>query len=106
MGWVSPVSLYLKHLLQQVWICGLDQDTETPSDLNASWDNWKGSLDQLGCIAIPRRLSKFDSLIVEQSLHGFSDASEKTYGGVIYIRTLHQDAIISIILLTSKTRQG
>ena len=54
-------------------------------------------------MAIPRRLSKFDSPIVERSLHGFSDASEKAYGGIIHIRTLHHDASISIALLTSKT---
>jgi len=37
-------------------------------------------------------------------LHGFSDASQTVYCGVIYLCTLHQDTTISVRIVTAKTK--
>ena len=37
-------------------------------------------------------------------IHMFSDASEKGYSAVVYIRILYSDSTVSISLMTSKTK--
>ncbi len=44
------------------------------------------------------------SPIIDRQLHLFTDASEKGYGGVVYLRSIHEDTSISVTLLTSKAR--
>ena len=37
-------------------------------------------------------------------IHGFSDASEKGYSAVVYIRILYSDSTVSITLMAAKTK--
>ena len=37
-------------------------------------------------------------------LHGFSDASNAAYGGVVYVQTMYQDTTVSVSLVISKTK--
>lgn len=37
-------------------------------------------------------------------LHGFADASFTAYGGVVYVRSFHEDSTVTIGFVTSKTR--
>jgi hypothetical protein len=41
---------------------------------------------------------------VTTEVHGFADASEKAYGGGIYIRTIQPDGEISVNILCAKSR--
>ncbi len=41
---------------------------------------------------------------VSLQLHGFSDASDVAYAGVVYLRTVYDNTDVSITLLYSKTR--
>lgn len=56
----------------------------------------------LGLIRIPRWL-KTDSLEQVQ-IHGFSDASKKAYGAVIYVRTIEPSGKVHTNLLIAKSR--
>ena len=42
--------------------------------------------------------------VLEMQLHCFCCASKKVYGSVVYARQLHNDTILNIVLLMSKTR--
>ncbi len=52
---------------------------------------------------IPRRLLT-SSCTFNLQLHGFSDASTKAYGAVIYLRAVYSDSSTSVTLVTAKSR--
>ena len=49
-------------------------------------------------------MTRSDSPVVFQSLHGFSDASAMAYGAAVYIRTLHEDGNVRVALVMAKAR--
>ena len=104
MGWMSPVMLYVKILLQTLWQCHLDWDENIPRELMPVWEAWASELSSLSKFPISRRYTDSSSPVVEQQLHAFSDASSKGFGGVVYLRQLHKDTTISISLVMAKTR--
>ena len=42
--------------------------------------------------------------VVHRALHGFSDASSKTYGGVVYLRVILDDTMVLTFLVAAKSR--
>ena len=48
--------------------------------------------------------SRFDVEIKSQQIHGLSDASEKAYAAVVYLRTEYEDHYIKSNIISSKTR--
>ena len=84
----------------------MDWDDPIPDNLASSWDNWIQELPHIKDMGIPCRLFHNDKDIVEVQIHGFSDASQSAYGGVIYLRTLYADTSISVTLLTSQDQSG
>ena len=43
-------------------------------------------------------------MVIDTQLHGFGDASESAYGGLIYLRTLYDDTTVVINLVMAKAR--
>ena len=71
---------------------------------NQSYLNGTNEISILKTIEIPRKYLKHDSPVLSQTPHGFSDASEKAFGAVLYSRKVYQDTIISTSLVISKTK--
>ena len=94
----------MKILLQLTWKEKLGWDEPLPSSMLNVWAQWKDKLPLLSSHAIPRQFTSSDSPVLEFQLHGFSDASQTAYGGVIYLRALHQDTSISMSIVTAKTK--
>ena len=61
-------------------------------------------LHLLGKQPIPRRYVRNDSPPVSTTIHGYCDTSVMAYGGVVYIRTMHQDSSVSVTMISAKTR--
>ena len=104
MGWFGPVILTIHAFLQHLWKLKLSWDEPIPQKHLAIWNKWSGDLHLLSNHAISRPLSLSVSPILDRQLHLFTDASEKGYRGVVYMRSFHEDTSVSVTLLTSKAK--
>ena len=55
-------------------------------------------------ISMPRYYHVTELSPVSVELHGFSDASEKAYAAVVYLRSVYSDGTVSTCIIASKTR--
>ncbi|XP_033228907.1 uncharacterized protein LOC117180519 [Belonocnema kinseyi] len=103
MGWLSPVVIVAKRLMQQLWLQKLQWDEPVPTDLEDYWSKYYKRLTQLQAIQIPRWTGQgADNLGCE--LHGFSDASSRSYAAIVYLRIIQEDGSARVTLLIAKTR--
>ena len=61
-------------------------------------------MGKLSGIAMPRCYFIPTIKAVDIQLHGFSDASERAFAGVVYVRTVHENGVISVRLVAAKSR--
>lgn len=103
LGFVGPIIVVAKMLIQEIWAKKLDWDERLPNELLKRWQSFSHALPQLANFKIPRYLFS-SSNIKEIQIHGFSDASLKAYGACIYVRCLYKDNSVTCRLLCSKSR--
>lgn len=101
LGWISPLIIKAKILIQNLWSLKIDWDTILEGEINEQWEHLRDSLKNLNLIQVPRWLGTFGNSSIE--LHGFCDASLKAYAAVIYVKTI-SDGLTSVNLLLSKTK--
>ncbi|CAG9138228.1 unnamed protein product [Plutella xylostella] len=102
LGFLSPVIISAKILLQKLWLLKLDWNDAVPSDIARLWSRFVTSLSSLGRIRIPR--CSMGSRPVNYELHIFTDASQAAFGSSAYIRTINDDNTVQVRLLCSKGR--
>ncbi|XP_030854473.1 uncharacterized protein LOC115929512 [Strongylocentrotus purpuratus] len=103
LGCVSPVVLPAKQLLQTLCRSQLGWDAEIPSELMRKWLQWRTELPKLMQFKMERCLKPDGFAPQSVTLHHFSDASEKGYGVVSYLRWENEDEV-RMKFLTSKAR--
>ena len=101
-GWIAPVILALKSLMQQTWVEGLAWDDRLPSDIVDKWIELRTGMKDLNKLQITRCVIPSKQHV--QQLHVFCDASEKGYAAAVYVRTEDLDKNIQVSFLTAKTR--
>ena len=102
MGWLAPIVIIAKILLQSLWLLKIPWDDALPVDIVDQWSAWQDQINSLSCLKLPRWIHyspQFD--IVE--MHGFADASKQAYAAVIYLRIVHENKV-HVSLLVAKTR--
>ena len=105
LGFLSPVLLIPKIIMQQLCRLKLDWDEPTPDDLERQWLQWIGEMPLLQDQRIHRCLKpEHASGSFTTELHYFSDASEVAYGAVCYVKLLYDDGKIQVSLLIAKSR--
>ena len=101
-GLISPFILRGKCIMQELWRRGIEWDEVIPEDVQVSWIQWLSEVEQLSQLKIPRHHISFSSSNSAE-LHMFSDASEKAFSAVAYLR-YEIDNDIKCSFLASKTR--
>ena len=103
-GLVLSCSRVIKILLQKLWKPGMTWDEPIPDTLAVVWKNWTDELHHITDYPIQRCYYDPDKKRMHNQLHGFSDASNVAYGGVVYVWTLYEDTTVSVSLVLAKTK--
>ena len=104
LGWFAPTIIKMKILLQKVWESRIEWDDQVPEVIQEIWSHWRFKLSVLSHHHIPRCYFPLDFNATSVQLHGFSDASEDAYAGVIYIRYTDSCGHVHLSLVMSKTK--
>ena len=104
LGWCSPAIIIPKMLLQRLWGEHLGWDETVPPVIASTWERWSHELSELQRCSIQRSYFPKETDIVNLQLHGFSDASERAYAGVVYIRGVDSTGVTHVSLVISKTK--
>ncbi|XP_066596939.1 uncharacterized protein [Prorops nasuta] len=103
LGWISPIVITLKQLMQSTWLLKLSWDEEIPEPIQSKWLKCYEQLCDLQALSIPRWTGQ--SLTTrKRELIGFCDASELAYGAVAYERLTDENGHFSVHLVMSKTK--
>lgn len=84
LGWLLPVVMKPRMLLQGLWRNGYDWDDETNAEAIEQFDRCLHQIETLRTISIPRWTGEYPDNASE--FVGFSDASGAGYGAVLYCR--------------------
>ncbi|XP_036142860.1 uncharacterized protein LOC118645588 [Monomorium pharaonis] len=103
LGWLAPVVARAKILIQSAWLQQLDWDAPLHSAEAKEWRTFFEELPLLRDIRVRRWLgSDIDGACVE--IHGFSDASERGFAAVVYLRGTDRHGLSLSFLLAARTR--
>ena len=104
MGLTAPLTIRLRICMQLAWTTGQQWDKTHPEEHLADFHQWTSEIDHFGKIELHRQLYNFYGQPKRHELHVFSDASDRVFSAVAYIRTVYDNNYISIDFLMGKTR--
>lgn len=88
-GWLSPVLITAKILIQKLWLSGADWDQELPEELAKEWQDYRNNLNILESVSLNRWFNS-SSTNQDTEIHGFADASMAAYAAVAYLKVTDQ----------------
>ncbi|XP_038062679.1 uncharacterized protein LOC119733173 [Patiria miniata] len=105
LGFLAPFILPVKILLQDLCRQGRGWDEKVEECEMMRWKRWLDDLPRLTCVTIDRCLQPREfSDIVAFQLHHFSDASERGYAAVSYLRVVDVHGKIHCAFVMGKAR--
>jgi hypothetical protein len=102
MGFVCPVLLQPKIMLQDSWAQDLEWDQEWKEPEVAIFRKWFKELSELEKVVIPRHAFNGNSR-GRLELHTFTDASKKAYAAAVFAR-VEEGTEVHVNLLLAKAR--
>ncbi|XP_057711992.1 uncharacterized protein LOC130929085 [Corythoichthys intestinalis] len=102
-GFLTPFTIRVKCLFQELWERGIGWDEDLPPDLTEKWDQWCEELPQLHLLSIPRWYQVQQNPQTSK-LHIFCDASEKAYGAVAYLQGKNKEGEVVTRFVVSKSK--
>ena len=105
LGLLSLFVTQWKVLFQKLCKEYTNWDDQLTTEHLKKWNLLISDLDTLNSVRIPR--CYFDSKpsqLKSAELHCFSDASERAYAAVVYIRSVYEDGRVDVNLIASKTK--
>ena len=108
LGFLGPFLLPVKVILQELWRMDVQWDDPIPEPLLTQWNGWVESLPLVANIKIPRCFKSFSStrVITDVQMHYFSDASNKGYAAVGYLRLVDDTGKVHCAFVMGKTRNS
>ncbi|GFU47083.1 integrase catalytic domain-containing protein [Trichonephila clavipes] len=97
-----PIVTKAKIFIQELWKIKLDWSEQLPPDAMEEWINFYQKLAKVNNFKIPRCILLPSTIRIE--IHGFSDASERAYAAVVYIKCFNESGQSQTRLLCSKSR--
>jgi Pao retrotransposon peptidase. len=94
--------IFLKILLQKIWLLKSGWDEPLPSDLLSEWQTFVKQVPCITDLKIPRYISDVNSISFE--IIGFSDASSVAMAAVVYLRVQLPDGQVQVNLLRAKLK--
>ncbi|XP_061716620.1 uncharacterized protein LOC133524551 [Cydia pomonella] len=94
LGFLSPLTIQAKALIQRLWILGSSWDETLPPEIVSQWNSFFHQLPQSRDLNIPRKFAIEG--IQSYQLHGFCDSSEIAYGAVVYLSITEPDGSIRV----------
>ena len=86
LGFLTPVTVQAKILLQEIWQRHLDWDEPLDKDLSNKWCAIAIEIQNASKVTIPRTYHPSPGTKPYQHLYIFCDASQKAYGAVAYLQ--------------------
>ncbi|XP_075162853.1 uncharacterized protein LOC142235486 [Haematobia irritans] len=100
-GWITPIIIRAKMLLQQLWLEGLDWDTPVSQETHLTWESLMQDFSHIANIKIPRWIRYMPSDRVQ--IHGFADASKAAYCACLYV-VVNSDCASNSNLVVAKSK--
>ena len=97
-GFVAPIMLPAKLLIQKMWSLSLHWDDPVPEAIASEFRKWTSNLELIKNIIIPRRYSQIKTAEL-RILHVFCDASQYAYGFCAYTVTRAKNSTSSSMVL-------
>ncbi|KRY82094.1 hypothetical protein T4D_6964 [Trichinella pseudospiralis] len=105
LGYLTPFIVRAKTLIQELWQRGLHWKDPLPDDLKTTWTRWITEWKKIRNVRTPRCLIEIPTKnIIRLELHGFNDASERAYGGAVYIKMIDAEGKGAIKLIVVKSK--
>lgn len=102
LGLLSPCTILIKIMVQQLWSLNLDWDDTIPVELANKFIQFRNQLNLINNIKICRQVTCNNPLNTE--VHGFADASVSAYGACVYLKSVNSSGTVTVRLLCAKTR--
>ena len=105
LGFIAPVVIVGKQILQEMCRCQADWDSPLPDELRPRWEKWRSELIKLKSVKLQRCFKPEDFGKVKLAeLHHFSDASTVGYGQGSYLRLINEQDEVHCSLVMGKAR--
>ena len=100
LGFILPVTITARALLQDIWLSGSSWDQPVAAPLLDIWKKWAAELPRIEELRIQRLIVPLSESI---ELHCFGDASETACGAVLYART-EVDGKVYVNIIAAKAK--
>ena len=104
LGFLAPVMIKFKVLLQEMWRRGIEWDDDIPEDIRLKWNKISVDLRSLQNIALPRCIDFGDGKGVRRyELITFADASKIAYSAAVYLKIVNgQNIDVNVVFAKSR----
>ncbi|GBN61752.1 hypothetical protein AVEN_228269-1, partial [Araneus ventricosus] len=102
LGLIGPIITKAKIFIQGLWKIKLDWSEQLPPDAMKEWKRFYMKLSEVNNLKIQRYILLPGTVRIE--IHGFSDASERAYAAVLYLKCFTESGQFKTSLLCSKSR--